>query len=181
MIKTVVRPVSRIFALFGLMALAACQHPGTLRTDSASAASQPVAAAQQTAQAATQQAASSAAPVITFHLAQTSPAQGLAQVQVNPSVTLYAVPQPVFTQADLQQVITTQNGAGQSILRFDFNEAGAAKLEKLASEAAGNYMMVSVRGQLIAVSKIAPSYPDGKFPVPAASANDARDILQKLR
>lgn len=176
-----VRPVSRVFAVIGLMALAACQHPGAQRTDAAAAASPQGAVAPKAEQAATQPATNNAAPIVTFHLAQTSAAQGLAPVRVTPDATLYAVPQPVFTQADLQQVGTTQNKAGQVFLLFSFNEKGASKLTTLASEAAGNYLMVSVRGGLIAITQIASNYPDGKFPIPVASANEARDILQKLR
>lgn len=165
----------------GVLMLAACQHPGAQRNDAASASAQPTAPGAQSTQAAASQSANSQAPAVTFHLAQARPAQGLAQVEINPQVALYAVPQPVFTQADLQRVVTTQNNAGQAFLRFDFNEKGAAKLATLASQAAGNYLLVSVRGTLIAAPQIASAYPNGQFPVSVSSVNAARDILATLR
>lgn len=176
MTMTFVRLASRAVALASLAALAACQHPGTQR--SSANASGPTSAATSTT---TQPAANTSAPAVTFHLARTRPAPGLAQVQVNPTATLYAVPQPVLTQADLQQVVSTQNNAGQTFLRFDFNQQGAAKLAKLAQEAAGNYLMVSTRGKLVAVSQIASAYQGGAFPVQVQNAEEARAILQSLR
>jgi len=168
------RTLLRYLAVASLMTLAACQQPGTKRTATQPETPQQAAAAQQ-------QTPNTAAPVVTFHLAQAQPAQGLAQVQVNPNASLYAVPRPVFTQADLQQVVTTQNNNGQTFLRFDFNPQGAAKLAQVARDATGSYLLISVRGKLIAVPQIAASYPEGKLPVPVQNADEARSILQLLR
>src|SRR5690606_18601048 len=118
---------------------------------------------------------------VTFHLAQRQAGEGLTQIQVNQNTSLYALRQPVFTQADLQQIVPVQTKDGQTFLRFDFNPQGAAKLAKVAQQAKGNYFLVSVRGRLVGVPQIAPTYEGGRFPLRVNNAADAQAILQRLR
>uniref|UniRef100_UPI00333E6C80 SecDF P1 head subdomain-containing protein n=1 Tax=Castellaniella defragrans TaxID=75697 RepID=UPI00333E6C80 len=189
MTKIFIRFVLRYLALACLVALAACQQIAPRQAAIESAATRETAATGQSdrqaigsnAQAAQQTAADNAAPAITFHLAQIRPAQGLVQVRVNPSTSLYAVSLPVFTQADLQQVVPIQAKSGQVFLRFDFNPQGEAKLARVTREAVGHYLILSVRGKLVAVPQISAAHEDGKFPVPVKSADEARAILQLLR
>ena len=171
----------RCLALAGVAALAACQHTAPKRANAGPAGAATAAATQQTPQQPRQQATGSTAPVVTFHLAQAQPADGLARVQLNPSTSLYAVPNPVFTQADLQQVVPVQGKNGQVFLRFDFTQQGAAKLAKVTREALGNYLIVSVRGKVIGVPRIATAYEDGNFPLPASSVEEAQAMVQLLR
>ncbi|HYG43941.1 MAG TPA: hypothetical protein VEA17_13560 [Bordetella sp.] len=175
----------RCLALAGVAALAACQHTAPKRANGGPAGPATASATQQTpqqtAQQPPQQATGSTAPVVTFHLAQAQPADGLARVQLNPSTSLYAVPNPVFTQADLQQVVPVQGKNGQVFLRFDFTQQGAAKLAKVTREALGNYLIVSVRGKVIGVPRIATAYEDGNFPLPASSVEEAQAMVQLLR
>ncbi|MBO9357646.1 hypothetical protein GG851_26950 [Bordetella petrii] len=174
------RPVLRcLAALASVAALAACQHAAPQRAHAGPDAARQASAAPAAPQA--QPAAGSAAPVVTFHLAQVRPAQGLARVQLNPGTSLYAVPQPVFTQADLQQVVPVQDSKGQVYLRFEFNPRGAAKLAQISREAVGNYLIVSVRGRPVAVPQISAAYEDGKLPVAVDSAEDAQAIVQRMR
>jgi len=169
---TIVRPIGRVLAVASLMVLAACQHTAGNRAESATSAAP---------QAAAQQAVNDTTPVVTVHLAQLQPAEGLAQVAINPNASLYAVPQPVLTHLDLQQAEMAQNQAGQAFLKFDLNQQGTAKRAKLANDAAGNYFLISVRGRLIAVAQVAPSYQDNSFLVPVENAETARAILDSMR
>ncbi|MCD0502169.1 SecDF P1 head subdomain-containing protein, partial [Bordetella petrii] len=152
--------------------------PGRTNADAAAA---PRTAASQSTPQPQQQAAGNTAPLIAFHLAQARPAEGLARVAVNPGTSLYAVPQPVFTQADLQQVVPVQAKNGQVFLRFDFNQQGAAKLAKVTREALGNYLIISVRSQVVAVPNIGAAYEGGTFPVPLNSVDEAQSIVKMLR
>lgn len=198
MTAMVKREALRGLALASLLGLAACQqmpNKGTssARSGSAQPAAQQTSTAQQPAQQATQQsaqqsaqqprqqAASNATPNITFHLAQVRPANGLAQVQLNQNTRLYAVPQPVLTQADLRQIVPMQNKNGQVFLRFDFNQQGAAKLAKVTREAQGNYLIISAQGKLISVPKISATYDGGSFPLPVASVDEAQAISRLIR
>ena len=170
----------RGLAVVSVMSLAACQvPPKRANTDSAgsTAAARP-ATSQPTSQ---QPAATNSAPAIAFHLAQTKQAQGLARVQLNQNTSLYAVPQPVLTQADLQQIVPIQNKNGQVFLRFDFTQQGTAKLAQLTRQSVGNYLIISANGKLVSVPRIAAAYTDGKFPVPVKNAEEARAMLQVLR
>ena len=169
--------VLRGLAVASLMTLAACQVPPNMADNQAAAgtaAARPAAAQQQGA-------ANSSAPAITFHLAQANPAQGLARIQLNPQTSLYALPQPVFTQADLQQIVPVQTKSGQVYLRFDFTQQGAAKLAQVTRQAVGNYLILSAHGKLVAVPRIGAAYTDGRFPVPVKNADEARAMLQTLR
>lgn len=168
--------------LASLLGLAACQPMPKKGTSSAQPASaQPAAQQARTPQQPAQQAAGNTTPNITFHLAQVRPANGLAQVQLNQNTRLYAVPQPVLTQADLRQIVPMQNKNGQVFLRFDFNQQGAAKLAKVTREAQGNYLIISAQGKLISVPKISATYDGGSFPLPVASVDEAQAISRLIR
>ena len=173
--------VLRGLAIASLMSLAACQVPpkrASTEPASGTTAAQPAASQSGSQQ---QRAANSSAPSITFHLAQTQQAKGLARVQLNPKTSLYALPQPVFTQADLQQIVPIQNKDGQVFLRFDFTQQGAAKLTQVTRQSVGSYLIISAHGKLVAVPRIATTYDGGKFPVPVKNVEEARAMVQMLR
>ncbi|GAB3100412.1 hypothetical protein GCM10027288_03020 [Bordetella tumbae] len=180
------RQVWRGFALASVLGLAACQqmpNKGTssARSGNAQPAAQQASTTQQPAQQPSQQNANNSTPNITFHLAQVRPGNGLAQVQLNQNTRLYAVPQPVLTQADLRQIVPMQNKNGQVFLRFDFNQQGAAKLAKVTRESQGNYLIISAQGKLISVPKISATYDGGSFPLPVASVDEAQAISRLIR
>jgi|GEM_PF-2623296 len=172
--------VLRGLAVASLMSVAACQVPpkrtGTEAANQA-AATQP--ATQQTSPQ--QHTASSAAPSITFHLAQAENAKGLARIQLSSKNSLYVLPQPVFTQADLQQIVPMKNKNGQVYLRFDFTQQGAAKLAQVSRQSVGRYLIISAHGKLVAIPRITAAYEDGKLPVPVNSVEEARTKVQLLR
>ena len=175
--------VVRSLAVLGLMSLAACQTNPS-RPDAATQSSTSNAAATQRANTAPQQPAASSqntagtTPKITFLLAQTSPANGLARIQLGKDANLYAVPQPVFTQADLQGITPIQTKDGKVFLRFDFTQQGKVKLANITSKAIGNYLIISANGKLIGVPKINAAYQQGQFPLPMQSVEQARETLQ---
>lgn len=178
------RAACRGLTVLGAVLLAACQQTAPVRQDAQPDAAQQAAAQQQqqqAARAAAQAPAANSAPAVSFFLAQAQPAEGLSEVVLNPNTRLYALPQPVFTQQDLQQVLPVRNNQGQVFLRFDFNEQGAQKLATVTSRAQGNYLILSMRDQIVAVPQINAVYDQGFLPVPVQSAEAAQAMLQLLR
>ncbi|CAK7072023.1 SecDF P1 head subdomain-containing protein [Kerstersia gyiorum] len=179
------RPLFPWLMLAGAVSLAACQNTVPRQPESESQAAQQ---AQQQGQEQTQQAqltqqqaAANTAPAIRFFLAQPQPADDLVQIQLNPETSVYALPQPVFTQADLQQIVPLQSQQGQVFLRFDFNEQGAQKLESISRQAAGNYLVLTINDQIVAVPQVASSYERPAVHVPMRSAEDAQAVVELLR
>ncbi|CAM4337447.1 SecDF P1 head subdomain-containing protein [Kerstersia similis] len=164
----------------GAFTLAACQGTVPLQPETS-----PAAAAQQTQQAASTQAveqsAVQAAPAIRFFLAQSRPADDLLQIQLDPQTSVYALPQPVFTQADMKQVVPLKSQQGQVFLRFDFNERGAEKLEAISQQAAGNYLVLTINDRVVAIPQVASAYEKPAVHVPMRSAEDAQAVVNLLR
>lgn len=173
--------IVRGVAIASLMTLAACQVPPK-RTDN-NAANKTAATQSSNAQQASQQqdATNTAAPAITFHLAQTQQAKGLVRLQLNPNATLYVLPQPVLSQADLQQIVPIQAKDGKVFLRFDFTKEGAAKLTQISRQSVGRYLIISAHGKLVSIPQITAAYENGQLPVPVKSVADARAKIQLLR
>lgn len=170
-----------VAAAAGAMLLAACQHGTPIRDGGAAPATDATTAAAKTAGGAGMAPAANAVPAVTFHLAQLQPAEGLVRVQPNPQVTLYAARQPVFTHADLRQVVPVQDNRGQVFLRFAFNQRGAEKLAQVTRAAIGNYLLLSIQGRLVAVPRIQAAHEDGMFTVPFDSVEEAQSMVRLLR
>lgn len=172
----------RCLVLASAVTLAACQQAAPMRQDAQPAAATQAAAEQPEKSAAPQtQARASSAPAISFFLAQPQADSELTPVQLSPEATLYALPQPVLTQADIRQVVPLQSQQGQVFLRFDFNDAGGQKLTEISEQAAGNYLILSINNQIVAVPQVAPSYQGNAMHVPMRSAEDAQAVASLLR
>lgn len=165
------RSVLHGMILAGLAALAGCQQMGPQRGANAADPSQQQAA----------QPRAATANAITFHLAQRQAGQGLAQVQVNENTRLYALPQPVLTQADMQRLTQLQGNNGQAVLRFEFNDQGAARLTNIAKQSKDSYFLVSVQGRLVGVPRVQSTYEGGRLDLRVENVAQAQAILQSLR
>ncbi|MGO3743204.1 SecDF P1 head subdomain-containing protein [Kerstersia sp.] len=174
------RPLFPWLTVAGALALAACQSTVPLQPDTTPSAeaqqAQPVAEAQPVDQPAAQN-----APAIRFFLAQSRPADDLLQIQLDPQTSVYALPQPVFTQADMTQIVPLKSQQGQVVLRFDFNERGAQKLNAISRQAAGNYLVLTINDQVVAVPQVAASYEKPAVHVPMRSVDDAQAVVNLLR
>lgn len=182
----------RLFSLaLGLVLVAGCQQPGTHQalagahaTKPAPVEPRPPVSARQYAQQ--QQRQAQAQPqaqqtVITVHLAQEQSEPSLIAVEIDDNQALYALPQPVLTQADMQQVTPVTARDGSTYIMFDLTPQGRTKLANVSTQAAGHYFLVSASGQLISVSKIAEPMTEGKFLISTQGAEHAQQILQLLR
>lgn len=116
---------------------------------------------------------------LTVHLAQQQPAEGLTQINIGQG-SLYALPQAVLAQNDFQDVTTGTTENGQSYLRLDLTEQGRQKLAAISSQAQGNFMLLSVQGQIVSLAQITQPIQNGILLMPTQNEQQSNNILQAL-
>lgn len=132
------RTVSRVLVPFSLVVLAACQTTqGPSAADASSGSSAPAqastapsSAAPGTSAAAETQAAQSQGVPVAVYLADTSPKEGWAEVEIQ-SGTLYVQPEPVITREDLTGVQAGANQQGAGLLALELSEEGRQKVTRI--------------------------------------------------
>ncbi|HLR29998.1 MAG TPA: hypothetical protein VK082_05430 [Paenalcaligenes sp.] len=132
--------------------------------------------AQQQGQSGQQQAQS----VITIHLAQEQADDQLVAVDVGDG-NLYALPQPVLVQSDMQQVtpVTAENGS--TFLLIEMTDEGRQKLAAVSERAQGHYLLLSVQGQLVSLAQIGQPLQDGELLMGTQSQQHTDAILDMMR
>lgn len=172
-----------------LVLLAGCQQPGAIRPVPAPVEAPPPrvspAEAAPAASRAARVAADSAgrlrsAAVITLHLAQERSEPSLMPVDVGGPHPLYALPQPMLTQVDIDRVAAVTQRGGRTFLLLEMTPRGSERLRDISRQAAGNYLLLSVQGQLVAVSRIAASIEDGRLLIATRGPQHTRAILQLM-
>lgn len=118
--------------------------------------------------------------VITFHLAQEKAEAQLMPIQVGPT-QLYAIPQPVFIQTHLTKVAPFTTSDQHNFLIFDLEPNALATWQRLKREAQGHYLLLSVNGQLVAVSQITNTPPDNQLAVAMTNRQQTQQILKMLQ
>lgn len=204
----------KFFAVFALVALAACEHTrpaqqppaavdpgpptqGQLNAPASQVAQQQARAAQQVTRQATaqpqaaqqaarqttgqRQVASQEQVVITLHLAQQNQEEGLMPVDAGGSAPLYALPQPVLTQADMHRVSPVRGADEANYLLIEMNETAIPKLRLITERAKGHYLLLSVRGQLASVVQIGDPINDGRLLVGTQSPQHTQAILNLMK
>ena len=171
---------------FGLMLAAGCQIQATTPASEGANASKPAAAQVQRPPASAQQSApqrqaQTEQTVITVHLAQKLSEPSLLAVELGENETLYALPQPVLTQADMLQVTPVTAQSGQTFIMFDLTPQGRAKLSNVSTQAKGHFFLTSAKGQLISVAQISEPMTDGKLLISTNGAEHTQQIFQLLR
>lgn len=126
------------------------------------------------------QARQQAATVITLHLAQEKAEAPLLEVDVG-GASLYALPRPILTQADIGRVspVVTQ-GEGDFIL-LEMNQHGIPKLHRITEQAQGHYLLLSVQGQLVSVARIGQTIKDGRLLVGTQNPQHSQAIIKMMR
>ena len=186
LIQKTMKILHKLTALAFTLGLAACQttqpfqaHNQPQPTDpkppavNGQNAAQPQQAAQGKPQAQT-------APVITLHLAQQKQEKSLVPVNVGGKAPLYALPMPLLTQADMARVspVTTDKG---SFIMLEMNERGIPKLENVTRQAQGNYLLLSVRGQLVDVAQIGGIIKDGRLLMATQNPQHTQAIINLMK
>ena len=184
--NTLIKLVPIVFVSIGL---AACQHvapnqappltadptPPSLRSQNASTNQATV--ARSTPQ---QQTQANTTTVITLHLAQKKQEPSLVKVDMGGSAPMYALPRPVLTQADIARISPVNTSTG-SFLLLEMNVQGIPKLESITQQARGNYLLLSVQGNLVSVAQIGQIIKDGRLLVPTQSPQHTQAIIRLMQ
>ena len=201
-IERVMTILRRLFAVACVLILAACQHVPTKQEPvqqgnsaqpsvSAEREDSPASAAEYLSQQQTQQQTQqqprqqprqlgrSAPSTIALYLAQLKQEPTLARVDVGGSAPLYALPQPVLTQADMTQASAIDTDKGHFVL-LEMNKQGTAMLAKLTQELKGRYLLFSVRGQMLGVIEIVEPITNGRFWLPTNSSEHGVAIIKLI-
>lgn len=177
------------FAL-GVALLVGCQQHATTSAAGANIAQPPaavnaprppVSARQYSQQRQAQEAQSQQQTVITVHLAQEQAEPSLIAIELDENQALYALPQPVLTQADMKEVTPVTARDGSTFIMFDLTPQGSAKLANVSTQARGHYFLISAKGQLFSVAQISEPMTDGQLLISTAGAEHTQQILELLR
>ena len=162
----------------GLMLVVGCQHQG-VGSSSDAANAKKATKAPVAAQAATQQTTEQG--IIAVHLAQRKSEPELLTLDLGEGKKLYALPQPVLTQGDMEGVASVASEDGKTFLMFNMSEQGRAKLAKISTEAKGHFLLFSVKNQLVGISQVDQPVTDGKLVMATENADHTKKILQLLQ
>ena len=118
--------------------------------------------------------------VITLHLAQEKAEAPLVAVDVG-GTSLYALPQPVLTQADLHRVTPVTAQDQGTFLLLEMNQNGITKLRSVTAQAQGHYLLLSVQGQLVSVARISETISDGRLLIGTQNAQHTQAIIKLMQ
>ena len=150
--------------------LAACQHTAPVQRTAAAANASSAPATQQQA---------APAPTVEFRLAQTRAAKNLTEVRLGKD-SIWVLPAPVLMRSDLNGVGPVKDKQGQAFVSFAFNQAGAQKLAAISQQNAGNLLVLSVNGNLVAVPQIGGPMTQGVLNVPVANEQAALGMTNAI-
>ena len=170
----------------GLMLVVGCQHQGVGQSSDAANAKKSAQAAAPTsvknqASNAQQSAEQAGQGIIAVHLAQRKSEPELLTLDLGEGKKLYALPQPVLTQGDMEGVASVASEDGKTFLMFNMSEQGRAKLAKISTEATGHFLLFSVKNQLVGISQVDQPVTDGKLVMATENADHTNKILQLMK
>lgn len=157
--------------------LAACQHTPP-PFDSELANKQP--STRHSPPSATMASQPQAETIITLHLAQEQPEPPLVAVDIG-GTALYALPQPVLTQADMLRITPVTTPDQLTFLLLEMNQSGTSKLRSITSQAQGHYLLLSVQGQLVNITQIGETISDGRLLVGTQNAQHSQAIIKLMQ
>lgn len=164
----------------GLMLIAGCQNQGPGHSTSAQKTTPPAAtsAIAQSQQKSGEQAAQN---ILTVHLAQAQAEPELLLLDLGEDTKLYALPQPVLTDADMLSFAPIKSNEGQTFLMFEMSEEGANKLANISTQGIGHFFLFSARGQLVSVAKISEPITSGKLLMATENEEHTAQVMQLLQ
>lgn len=174
----------KLSALGLVASLAACQHTAPNQipepVDPIPPALGRSGAPAMTAAPAPARSPSQSTTVITLHLAQEQAESPLVAVDVG-GKSLYALPQPVLTQADIHRVSPVTARDQRTFLLLEMNQNGMPKLQNVTAQAQGHYLLLSVQGQLVSMARIGETIADGRLLVGTQNAQHTQAIIRMMR
>lgn len=130
--------------------------------------------------ASAQQGQQRAQSVITVHLAQQQADDLLVEVSIGED-SLYALPQPVLIQSDMQEVTPVTAENGETFLLFTMTPEGRQKLATVTQRAQGHFLLLSVQGQLVSLAQIGQPLQDGQLLMGTQNQQHTQAILDMMR
>lgn len=119
-------------------------------------------------------------PVIQLYLAQELDEPALVTIDIG-GVVLHALPQPVLTEDDVRSVAPAATQDERTFLLLDMNKKGTARLHNITKQAQGHYLLLSVRGQLVAVNQISTTITDGRLLIGTQNSESSLAILKLIK
>lgn len=166
-------------ALLAVLALAGCEQLAQRKqalAAEAAASSAPAASAQQnTAGQAAQQQVS-----VDFRLAQTQQDKGLSQLKFKDGTSVWYLPQPVLSRADLANAEPRRTKQGQAFVRFTFTQPGAKKLASLTQRYPGKFLILTLGNSLQAVYQIRQPSTNGILDIGVDTDQHAVDMVNTI-
>lgn len=118
--------------------------------------------------------------VITLHMAQEKSEASLVAIDIG-GKPLYALPQPVLTQSDMQRVAPVTTRDQRTFILLEMNQNGIAKLRSITQQAKGHYLLLSVQGQLVSMAQIGDVIADGRLLVGTQNAQHTQAIIKLMQ
>lgn len=118
-------------------------------------------------------------PAMAIFLAQQQADAQLVPINIGQG-NLYALPQPVLLQSDVQQITPVTADNGNTYLLLQLNEKGRQKLAVISSQAQGHFMLFNVQGQLASLTQITQPMQDGRILVRTQSPQHSQAVIQAL-
>ncbi len=141
----------------------------TPTTTSSAQQAKPAPAAPQTAQQ----------PRVDFHLAQGTQGKGLKELKL-PNGTIWYLPEPVLTRADLTNVQSMRTQKSQAFVRFVFTKQGASELSSITNRYKGKLLLLTVNGSPRYIYKISVPVNNGVLDVGYPSQQQADTLVNAI-
>ena len=104
----------------------------------------------------------------------------MVEVKLGETQSLYALPRPVLTQADIARVQPVNASQGTFLL-LEMNERGIPKLDNITQQARGHFLLLSVQGQLVDVTQIGECIQDGRLLIATQNAEHSQAIIRLMQ
>ncbi|HWK60588.1 MAG TPA: preprotein translocase subunit SecD [Eoetvoesiella sp.] len=114
-----------------------------------------------------------------FRLAQAKEAKGLSELRLSGG-SIWVLPQPVLSRADLSSVEPIQTQQGRAFVRFGFTQEGARKLQALSRRFPGKLLVLTIDNDLVAAPRIGKPLTQGEMVVGVASGKQAMAIARAI-
>lgn len=173
-------PLKLASLALGLALIAGCQNQGAGQVSGAPTAKTPAAAAAPSSQEQSTQATQATQNILTIHIAQKQAAPNLLVLDLGENKKLYAVPEPVMTQADMVRAAPAKTQDGKTYLVFNMSEEGSKKLADISTRSIGHYLLLSVKGQLVSITEIDQPATAGNLVMATKNEEHSLEILKML-
>lgn len=116
---------------------------------------------------------------VDFRVAQRAQAAGLSELKF-PDGSLWYMPEPVLTRADLSRAEPRRTADGHPYVRFSFSPQGAQKLAAVSQQYAGKLLVLTLNNSLRSVYQLNQPLTQGVLDIGFASDEDAVNVVKTI-